>query len=247
MRRELSVAVDDQLTTGEWLVLLVKVLLVLALLVAAWYIHRRTRPAREARRARLAAEQYERQLRAWEQERERLVQLAEFAAELGSGEGTSDGWMADWGKRKRGESVWWMTDAEMVEPAAGGQDIAVRDSGTLVVTAQRVLFVGRSRREWLYAKLLRVEHSGQDITWMQVTNRINVSGVRYRREPEKTRIAIESAIAEAPSGQAPELGAGRGALLTRLRRAITAHDRQRPSLPEPPALARQTGTVTSAA
>ncbi|GHK00429.1 hypothetical protein SY2F82_22260 [Streptomyces sp. Y2F8-2] len=243
--KQLNVAVDDQLTTAEWLVLLVKVLLVLALLVAAWYVHRRTRPAREARRARRAAEQYERELRAWEQERERLVELAEFAAELGGGEGTGSGWPADWGKRKRGESAWWVIDAEMVERSAGGQDVAVRDSGTLVVTAQRVLFVGRSRREWLFGKLLRVEHSCPDITWMQVANRANVSGVRYRREPEKTRIAVESAIAEAPSGQAPELGAGRGALLARLRQAITAHDRQRPSQPEPPTPTPQTGAVPS--
>ncbi|MFJ8358728.1 hypothetical protein [Streptomyces sp. NPDC093984] len=243
--RRLDVAVDDQWTLAEWLILLLTVLLVLGLLVAAWYVHRRTRPAREARRARRAVELHEREMRAWERERERLVALAEFAAELGEDEGIGGEWLADWGKRKRGESVWWMTDADMVQPATNGQEAAVRDSGTLLITAHRVLFVGRTRREWLFSKLVRVEHVGHDITWMQVTNRAAVSGVRYRREPERTRIAIETAIAEAPSGQAPELGAGRGPVLTRVRQEITVHDRRRPSSLEPTAPAPRPGTVTA--
>ncbi|MGW2705249.1 hypothetical protein [Streptomyces sp. NPDC001340] len=232
--KRLKIAVDDQPTAGEWLVLLLKAILVSALIVAAGYVYHRTRPAREAGRARRAAERYARELRSWEQEHERLVELADFAAELGDDERSVGGWLAAWGKRKRDESVWWVTDADMVQPGTNGLDISVRDSGTLVVTGQRVLFVGGTRREWLFSKLVHVEHSGQDVTWMRVTNRTNVSGVRYRREPEKTRITIESAIAEAPAGEARELGTGRGPVLARLRQAITAHDRQRPSSPEPP-------------
>ncbi len=237
--KRLSVAVDDQRTGGEWLVLLLKVVLAFLLIVAAGYVHHRTRPARAARRAARAAQRYARELRTWEHERERLVELAEFASELGDDEASVGGWHAAWGKRKRGESVWWVTDADMVEPGKNGPDISVRDSGTLVVTGQRVLFVGGSRREWLFAKLVHVEHSGQDLTWMRVTNRAKLSGVRYRREPDRTRVAIESAIAEAPAGAARDLGTGRGAVLARLRQAIREHDRQRPSSPEPPPATRQ--------
>ncbi|WP_432135012.1 hypothetical protein [Streptomyces sp. bgisy154] len=238
----LSIEVGDQRTAGQWLALVLKAVLVLGLIAAAGYVYHRTRPAREARRARRAAERHARELRAWEQEHERLVDLAEFAAELGEAEGPGGEWPAAWGKRKRGEAVWWVTDADMVQHGKNGMDVpgggSVRDSGTLVVTGQRVLFVGGTRREWLFAKLVHVEHSGRDITWMRVTNRSKVSGVRYRREPERTRVAIESAIAEAPAGEARELGTGRGPVLARLRQMITAHDRQRPGGTEPAPAAR---------
>ncbi|MFF0010667.1 Ig-like domain-containing protein [Streptomyces sp. NPDC005374] len=237
--RRLSVTVEDRRTAGDWLVLLLQVLLVLALIVAALYVHHRTRPSREARRARHAVERYERTLADWERERTRLVELAEFAAELGEVEPGTGGWLAAWGRRRRGESVWWVTDADMVQPATNGQEIAVRDSGSLVVTDQRLVFMGRTRREWLFAKLEHVEHLGHDTTLMQVSNRANVSGVRYRRESERTRLAIESAVADAPRGVAPALGAGRGPVLSRVRQAITAHDRRRPAAPQPAAAAAQ--------
>ncbi|NUP16687.1 MAG: hypothetical protein HOZ81_11375 [Streptomyces sp.] len=229
----LSIAVDDQRTMGDWVTLLLKVALLLLLVAASWYVFRRTRPAREDRRSRRAVERYRRNLRAWDQEHARLVELAEFAAELGDEGGSVGGWLADWGKRKRNESVWAVTDADMVEPGTNGQGVVVRDSGTLVVTGQRVLFVGRTRREWLFAKLVRVEHIGRDLTLMRVTNRANVSGVRYRRDPERIRIVIDTAVAEAPTGEAPELGRGRGPVLAPLRQAITEHDRRRPASPEP--------------
>ncbi|MFF5494771.1 hypothetical protein [Streptomyces aquilus] len=149
---------------------------------------------------------YERNLRAWEQEHARLVELAEFAAELGIDGQPVGGWLADWGKRKRNESVWSVTDADMVQPATNGQEIAVRDSGTLVITDQRLVFVGRTRREWLFGKLEHIEHLGHDVTLMRVSNRMNLSGVRYRREPERTRLAIELAVADAPREPASAAG-----------------------------------------
>ncbi len=231
--RRLTIAVDDERTVGEWLTLLLKVVLVILLLVGVAYIHRRSRPAREARRAAQATAAYERLLRDWEQERARLVELAEFAAELGEEDASSDRWLAEWGKRKRDESVWWVTDADLVQPDATGQGVAVRDSGTLVITAQRVLFCGRNRREWLFSKVEHVQHLGEDTTLMRVSNRANVSGVRYRRSSERTRLAIEGALADAPRGQAPELGTGRAAVLRRVRAALTAHDARRPVAPEP--------------
>ncbi|MGW3092851.1 hypothetical protein ACWDCC_05300 [Streptomyces sp. NPDC001102] len=247
--RHLSVSVDDRRTAGQWLLLLFKVVLVAALIAAVWYVRRRTRPAREARRAARALGRFERELGEWRHERERLVELAEFAAELGEAEQDAGGWAADWGKRKRGESVWWVTDADLVQPGTDGTGVSVRDTGTLVVTGQRVLLIGRKRREWLFSKLVRVEHVGGDLTWMRVTNRSTVSGVRYRRDSEKTRVAVESAIAEAPAGEAPELGRGRGPVLARLRQAIRDHDRHRPSPPTPPAppapADRTTVTATS--
>jgi hypothetical protein len=211
---------------------MLKLFLALGLIVAALYVHRRTRPAREARRARRAVDQYQRDLAGWDRERARLVELAEFAAELGQAGPGTGGWLATWGRRRRDESVWWVTDADMVQPATNGPEIAVRDSGTLVITDQRLLFVGRTRREWLFAKLEHIEHIGLDITLMRVGNRTNVSGVRYRREAERTRLAVDSAVADAPGGAAPALGAGRGPLLSRLRQTLTAHDRTRPTAPE---------------
>lgn len=244
--RRLSITVDDRRTAGDWLLLLFELLLVTALVVAVWYVRRRTRPAREARRAARALDRFERELGEWRRRREWLVELAEFAAELGDAEQDAGGWAADWGKRKRGESVWWVTDADLVQPGTDGTGVSVRDSGTLVVTGQRVILAGRKRREWLFSKLVQVEHSGGDLTWMRVANRTTVSGVRYRRESEKTRVAIESAVAEAPAGEARELGTGRGPVLARLRQAIREHDRHRPSPPEQPAAADRTAVpVTS--
>ncbi|WP_030317323.1 PKD domain-containing protein [Streptomyces sp. NRRL B-3229] len=231
--KRLSVTVDDRRTAGDWLVLLVQLFLLLGLIVAVLYILRRTRPAREARRTRRAVDQYERDLAGWERERARLVELAEFAAELGQEGSGTGGWLAAWGRRRRDESVWWVTDADMVQPATNGQEIAVRDSGTLVVTDQRLVFMGRTRREWLFAKLEHIEHVGHDTTLMRVSNRANVSGVRYRRETERTRLAVDSAVADAPRGVTPALGTGRGLLLSRLRQGVKAHDRLRPAAPEP--------------
>lgn len=242
--KRLTVAVDDQRTGTEWLVFLLKIVLVLLLLAAGAYVHRRTRPAREARRAARAMATYEHLLRQWEQERSELVELAEFAAELGEESEASGRWLAEWGKRKRDESVWWVTDTDLVQPDAG-QGISVRDSGTLVITAQRVLFCGRKRREWLFAKVEHVQHLGEDTTLMRVSNRTGVSGVRYRRDPEKTRVAIESALADTPAGQAPELGTGRAAVLRRVRAAITAHDARRPATPEPAASAARPEPATT--
>ncbi|WP_460068582.1 hypothetical protein [Streptomyces sp. YKOK-I1] len=54
----------------------------------------------------------------------------------------------------------------------------------------------------------QVQHLGEDTTLLRVGNRSHVSGVRYRRDPARTRLAIEAALADAPSGRAPELGAG---------------------------------------
>ncbi|MFI8229793.1 hypothetical protein ACIGDI_13240 [Streptomyces sp. NPDC085900] len=244
--RRLSITVDDRRTAGEWLLLLLKALLVTALIAVVWYVRRRTRQAREARRTARGLERFERELDTWRRRRERLVELAEFAAELGEMEQDGGGWLADWGKRKRGESVWWVTDADLVQPGTVGTGACVKDSGTLVVTGQRVLLVGRKRREWLFSKLVQIEHSGGDLTWMRVANRTTMSGVRYRRESEKTLVAIESAVAEAPAGAARELGTGRGPILARLRQAIREHDRHRPSPPAQPASADRTAVpVTS--
>ncbi|MFF0382840.1 hypothetical protein [Streptomyces sp. NPDC004286] len=231
--RLLSITVDDRRTAGAWVVLLLKWCLALLLIAGVWYVLRRTRPAREARRASRAEARYDRALESWQKRRERLVELAEFAAELGDTEQTSDdAWLGGWGKRKRGESVWWVTDAEMVQPRPDGSGPAVKDTGTLIVTGHRLLFVGGTRREWLFAKLTEVQHMGGDTTLMRVTNRTKVSGVRYRREPDRTRLAIDSALAEAPAGAAAELGTGRGPVLAPLRQAITDHDRHRPTPPE---------------
>lgn len=259
--RRLSVRVDDHWTTGEWLAFLLILLLVTALIVGVLVIRRRTRPARQARRARreaeraelerrtrqqrevreyqAATERYERAVHAWEREREQLVRTAEYAAELADGDGAGQDWSDAWGRRKRGEAVRWVTDSEMVEPASDGSSVNSRDTGALVVTDQRVLFIGKTKREWQFAKLQRVEHSG-GTTWMQVSNRTRLSGVRYDRTTEETRVAIELAIADAPPGEAPQLGSGPATVLARVRQAIAIHDRDRPRPPRTPEYLRPT-------
>ncbi|MEU6534966.1 hypothetical protein [Streptomyces sp. NPDC047000] len=231
----LSVPVDDRRTPVEWLAVVLKSVVGLAVLMLAVVAHRRTRPAREAFKARQAAARYERDLGTWQREHDRLVGLAEFAAELGEEEHVDGGWQPSWGKRKRGESAWWLTGADLVQPARDGRGVDVRDSGTVIITAQRMLFIGGTRREWLFAKVEKIEHSGRDVTLIRVSNRTKLSGVRYRLAPEKTRIALDSAIAEAPPGTAPQLGTGRRPLLAGLRQAITTHDRSRPVAPHTPA------------
>ncbi|WP_164835858.1 hypothetical protein [Actinacidiphila soli] len=226
--KRLHFAIGDSWTAGEWLLFLLKLLLVIALIIAVVMIRYRTRPAREAKAYRAALQRHERDLQAWEQERERLVDLAEFAAEFDQTESADGDWPPAWGKRRRGEQVRWVTAGELVQPAANGASVTVRDTGTVIVTDQRVLHVGKTKREWLFAKLLRVEHPGAQITWMQVSNRTNLSGVQYRHDSARTRLAIELATAAAPSGP------GVVSLLARLREALTAHDRARPRQPAPP-------------
>ncbi|MFJ4851702.1 MULTISPECIES: Ig-like domain-containing protein [unclassified Streptomyces] len=257
--KKIRVTVDDRWTTGQWIGLLVILLLALALATAVVVFLNRSRPAREERRARRAAEReqreraererqeaaaHERQLRAyesaltaWERQRRHLVALAEFAAEFDEAEWGAGRWPEAWGKRRRGEVVRWSTAGELVQRNAQGAITGAVKTGSVVVTSQRVLFVGDSKREWLFSQLTWIDLAGDSTTWMRVSTRTTVSGVRTSQEREKTRLAIELAVAAAPAGaagRAPELGAGVGPVLVRLRTALTAHDRQQPRKPQAP-------------
>jgi hypothetical protein len=268
VNKKIHVTIDDQWTTGEWVGFLLLLLLVLALFTALVMFLNRSRPAREERRARHTAEReqreraererqeaeaHERELRAyegrlmeWERQRQQLVGLAEFAAEFDETEWGAGRWPEALGKRRRGEVIRWSTTGELVQRNAQEAITGAVKTGSVVVTSQRVLFVGDSKREWLFSYLTRIEHAGDMTTWMRVSNRTTVSGVRYSREREKTRLAIELAVAAAPAGEAgraPELGAGVGPVLVRLRAALTAHDRQRPRKPKAPG---RTGSAQAA-
>jgi hypothetical protein len=259
VNERLRLTIDDQWTTGEWVVFLLILLLVLALFTALVMFRNRSRSDPEASRARREEEhaqrehaeqerqeaeayekalrEYERRSKEWQCQRKQLVDLVEFAEEFGETEWGDGRWPEVLGKRRRGEVIRWSTTGDLVQRNAQGTITGGVNPGSVVVTSQRVLFVGASKREWFFSHLTRIEHAGDMTTWMRVPNRITVSGVRYSREREKTRLAIELAVAAAPAGEAgraSELGAGIRPVLARQRAALTVHDRQRPLKPEAP-------------
>jgi hypothetical protein len=85
------------------------------------------------------------------------------------------------------------------------------DEGTMVVTSQRVLFVGnKATREWLFAKVVGYDDADPSCLFINVTNRQKTSGVGYEPRWDKVVEAyFVSAITQAtdPDGWADQIEA----------------------------------------
>ena len=164
----------------------------------------------EHRHERHAAEEYQRELAAWESDNETLQHCLGLVQAV---PGPADGMML-----KPGEGCYFTyRNASLIESrraqghyiggysgfsfkvAKGvyyhlgatrghyvpGPDEPVRiDTGTMFFTTQRFVFLGaRQNREWVFAKLLGYQHDeSQPRTFVQVANRQKVSGFDYSPE-----------------------------------------------------------------
>ena len=66
----------------------------------------------------------------------------------------------------------------------GAEELRVTDQGHVAISNRRVVFQGGLKtREWTFSKLVGVQHDPQrPISLIQVTNRLNVSGISYPAE-----------------------------------------------------------------
>jgi hypothetical protein len=108
------------------------------------------------------------------------------------------------------------------EPAAGPPV----DTGQVAVTNQRVVFAGRTRREWTYSTLIGMAHTGAGQTWLLVTSRTQVSGVA---PPPPMAVEFRLHLALALADRASQRDAFVAALAEQLQR----HQRARPRPPAP--------------
>ncbi len=106
----------------------------------------------------------------------------------------------------------------------GDEAPTIIDTGPIVMTTARVVFLGAKRTvEWAFAKLIAVQHY-HDRPWtaIQVSNRQKVTGITYDAANEHNlRLRLEAALALFNTETA-ELDA-------QLQEAITAHDAARPA------------------
>jgi hypothetical protein len=148
-------------------------------------------------------------------------------------------------RSKREEAIYWFGDgvalvetphAAGLRPPDSGEllDSSLRqgapvsagppvDVGQAVVTSQRVVFLGRGRREWAYAKLTGFVHTPGAIL-MLVSNRKKVSGVALQPAiVADMRLRLALALADASGG--------REGLVGQLRQQADRHRRARPQPP----------------
>jgi Protein of unknown function (DUF2510) len=96
------------------------------------------------------------------------------------------------------------------------------DSGTLVVTTTRAVFLGgQSTREWDWSKLLSLDHDTPSVTLLHVSNRQKVSGILASDDVvAAVRFRLELAVALFNGTEAD--------LATRLRHELEGMDATRP-------------------
>jgi hypothetical protein len=155
--------------------------------------------AEQLERARLAAEA------AVRREKERQAEEATWLLRQANGLVLTPDCQADF-VAKRGESGFFSLPARLVEPRSstyrayaskrvnlggfkfrvGGSAPVQRtamtaiDEGTMIVTSQRVLFVGgKATREWLFSKVVGYDDSDPSCLLINVSNRQKTSGLAY--------------------------------------------------------------------
>lgn len=80
----------------------------------------------------------------------------------------------------------------------GPEVLKIVDTGTAVVTNQRVVFQGEGKtREWLFTKLIGVDHDpGRGLSMLHVSNRQKASGLAYGEDVADTfRLRMDVALA----------------------------------------------------
>jgi hypothetical protein len=103
------------------------------------------------------------------------------------------------------------------------------DTGTMVITDQRVVFLGsKYTREWAYSKMLGVQHDDAlGATYMQVSNRQKASGIAHgagAADDMKFRLGLALAV----------FADERDDFVADLEEQVAALRRERPALPPPP-------------
>jgi excalibur calcium-binding domain-containing protein len=96
------------------------------------------------------------------------------------------------------------------------------DTGQVAVTDRRVVFAGRTRREWPYATLIGMAHTAAGEAWLLVTSAQNVSGVAVPA-PAEFRLYLALALAD----RAGE----RDAFVADLAERVEQHQRTKPRPP----------------
>ncbi|HET6213643.1 MAG TPA: hypothetical protein VFE14_12335 [Micromonosporaceae bacterium] len=103
----------------------------------------------------------------------------------------------------------------------------VVDTGVAAVTNRRVIFLGRHRREWTYAKLVGLSHAADGrASLMRVTNRVRVSGLSMDAGLARGfRFNVALGIAESAND--------RPGFVAHIQRLLGNHQWSRPQPPEP--------------
>jgi Excalibur calcium-binding domain len=100
------------------------------------------------------------------------------------------------------------------------------DTGAVTVTSRRVVFVGRSRREWAFGRLTGIAHTASGQTLMRVSNRMNVSGLAFAPDVVPG-FRFHLAVARADAVR------DRAGLVARLEAQVDEHQALRPAPPAP--------------
>jgi hypothetical protein len=203
---------------------------------------------RAQRRERWAQQEDERRRTAYRaslaQWRRRDAELRRLLTAATTTQPARDGDWSLWLHTRRGEVVYWAAggagaieapyvprlrpphyrEFTRAEGPAGGPPI---DTGQVAVTDQRVVFQGRTRREWAYAKLIGMAHTVAGQTWLLVTSRTEVSGVA---PPRATTTEFRLHLALAMADRAGE----RDTFVAQLAEQLDRHQRAEP---QPPASA----------
>ena len=256
VQRSLTVRVTHPLTVGEVILALVCLVFLLAVLIAAgillwvqrhritmWLERRRATAAERAVRRRYARDvaahqqalsrygesrrRFQLAHQAWEARRGVLAALLR-TAEHDHGE-TPATPLPALAKAKRGERVFMEFPADLLEVRRprGFDELHVVQTGTAVITTDRLVFLGKTRREWSFAKLVDLTHpfAGQSV--LTVSNRQKPSGVAYGGpDAERIRLLIDLAAADFDGARDRVVGAVRAQLVN--------HDRSEPAAPSAP-------------
>ncbi len=105
----------------------------------------------------------------------------------------------------------------------GEENPTVIDTGTVVITDQRVVFMGAKRTvEWAFQKLVAIQHyQNRPWTAIQVSNRQKVTGVTYDEDHQHNfRLRLEAAVGL--------FNRTTDELVSQVTEAISAHDAERP-------------------
>jgi len=208
--------------------------------IADWRARRRERAAARAEQRRLAALRaaYERAVMAheaayaawqrdeadWKRRRAEVHSHVELA-EQERGSVPTD-FVAF--RLRRDERLFATAPGAMVEVRSrqGATHNMVLAQGSIVVTDQRVVFVGPTNREWSFDRLQAHEHVGADMTLLRVTNRQKLSGFVYRDAVGRNRLLLDLAVADSRGG--------REHIAAQLRARLAEHDGKRPARPKAP-------------
>lgn len=93
------------------------------------------------------------------------------------------------------EKLLFTTQALLIDTTADGNTMQAKDHGELVVTNNRFAFAGEQHRDWWCSHIEDMQHEGNDVTMIKVSDSDSWSGFSYA-DPEVTRLYLDLAWAE---------------------------------------------------